>query len=192
MTLHDVPLRCGCGHIRGVARDVAAPEGFRFLCYCHDCQAFARFLGRPDVLDPSGGTDIFQMPAARVQLTAGADALRCVRFSPRVLRWYAECCRTPIANTGGPGFPIVALIHSFMDHSGGSRDQALGRPLCRIFERSARGPLPTSAPPPPSVRIFALRGWRMIRWRMRGLHRPSPFFDDLGKPRAQPRVIDRR
>ena len=26
--------------------------GFRFVCYCKDCQAFARFLDRADVLDP--------------------------------------------------------------------------------------------------------------------------------------------
>ena len=60
---------------------------------------FARFLERPDVLDPAGGTDIFQMPSGCVKLTAGMDALRCLRLSNKVLRWYADCCRTPIANT---------------------------------------------------------------------------------------------
>ena len=52
-----------------------------------------------DVLDEAGGTDIFQMPLGRVKLIAGTDALRCLSFSGKVLRWYAECCRTPIANT---------------------------------------------------------------------------------------------
>jgi Family of unknown function (DUF6151) len=190
--MQDVPLRCRCGHMHGIARDVSRSEGFRFVCYCHDCQAFARFLERLDVLDPSGGTDIFQMPPARVRLTAGTDALGCVRFSSKVFRWYAGCCRTPIANTAGPGFPIVAIIHSFMDHSRVSRDEALGRPLCRIYERSASQPPPADAPPPPSVRVFALRGWRMISWRLRGLHRPSPFFDEItGAPLAQPRILSR-
>jgi hypothetical protein len=95
---------------------------------------FARFLGRTDVLDPAGGTDIFQMPPARIRLTAGTDALRCLRLSDNVLRWYADCCRTPIANTAaGPRFPLAAVIHSFMDHeaSGRSRDEVLGPPLCR-------------------------------------------------------------
>src|SRR5262249_49832287 len=56
----DLPLRCRCGRVRGVASDVSSSSGFRFVCYCEDCQAFARFLERPDVLDPAGGTDIFQ------------------------------------------------------------------------------------------------------------------------------------
>jgi hypothetical protein len=40
----DVPLRCRCGHVRGTAREVSPSTGFRFVCYCTDCQAFARFL----------------------------------------------------------------------------------------------------------------------------------------------------
>ena len=95
----DLPLRCRCGRMRGVASNVSPSTGFRFVCYCEDCQAFARFLDRTDVLDPAGGTDIFHMPPGRVKLTAGTDAMRCLRLSDKVLRWYTECCRTPIANT---------------------------------------------------------------------------------------------
>jgi hypothetical protein len=40
----DVQLRCKCGHVRGIAQEVARYAGFRFVCYCEDCQAFARFL----------------------------------------------------------------------------------------------------------------------------------------------------
>jgi hypothetical protein len=46
----NVPLRCRCGRVRGVASDVSRSTGFRFICYCKDCQAFAHFLGRADVL----------------------------------------------------------------------------------------------------------------------------------------------
>ena len=111
----DLPLRCRCGRMRGVASDVSPSTGFRFVCYCKDCQAFARFLERADVLDPAGGTDIFQMPPGRVRLTAGTDALRCLRLSNKVLRWYTNCCRTPIANTAArPHFPVIGVVHSFM------------------------------------------------------------------------------
>src|SRR6266480_2754595 len=133
----DLPLRCRCGRMRGVASDVSPSTGLRVVCYCKDCQAFARFLERPDVLDPAGGTDIFQMPPGRVKLTAGTDAMRCLRLSNKVLRWYTDCCRTPIANTpAGPRFPVIGVVHSFMDHAadGRSRDEALGPPLCRIYE----------------------------------------------------------
>jgi Family of unknown function (DUF6151) len=47
----DLPLRCRRGRMRGVASDVSPSTGFRFVCYCKDCQAFARFLERADVLD---------------------------------------------------------------------------------------------------------------------------------------------
>jgi hypothetical protein len=189
----DVPLRCRCGRVQGIAIDASPSSGFRFVCYCKDCQAFARFLDRADVLDLAGGTDIFQMPPARVNLTAGTDAMRCLRFSGKVLRWYTDCCRTPIANTAaGPRFPIVAVIHSFMDHDadGRSRDDVLGPPLCRIFEGSAVGPLPPKAPPPPSLRVFAGRASKMLGWWARGLARPTPFFDERTKaPLSVPRVL---
>ena len=189
----DLPLRCQCGHVRGIASDVSPPSGFRFVCYCKDCQAFARFLERLDVLDPAGGTDIFQMPPARVKLSAGTDAVRCLRLSDKgVLRWYADCCRTPIGNTAGPRFPVVGLIHSFISREadGRSRDEALGAPLCRIYERSAVGPLPPNAPAPPSLGIFALRASRILGWWLRGLGRPTPFFDDdTNAPLSLPRVL---
>jgi hypothetical protein len=181
--------------MRGVAREVSPATGFRFVCYCKDCQAFARFLGQADVLDPASGTDIFHVPPGRVKLTAGTDALRCLRLSDKVLRWYAECCRTPIANTPArPGFPVIGMVHSFMDHAadGRSRDEALGPPLCRIFERSAVGPLPPNAPPPPSLGLFARRGSKLLGWWVRGLGRPTPFFDEREAPRAVPRVLTPR
>jgi hypothetical protein len=189
---YSLPLRCRCGHVHGVANDVAPNSGFRFVCYCKDCQAFARFLERPDVLDQAGGTDIFHMPAGRVKLSAGTDAVRCLQFSSKVFRWYAGCCRTPIANSAGPRFPVVGLIHSFMNHDadGRSRDEVLGAPLCRIFARSAVGPLPSNAPPPPSLGLFALRGSKLFGWWLRGLARPNPFFDGhTNAPLAAPRAF---
>jgi Family of unknown function (DUF6151) len=187
----DLPLACRCGHVRGVAHGLAPSACFRFICYCQDCQAFARFLKRPDVLDAAGGTDILHVPTGRVELTAGADAVRCLRFSGRVFRWYAECCRTPIANTAGPRFPVVGLISAFMGQPDGrSREDVLGLPLCRIFGRSAVGPLPANAPPPPSLRLFLQRAWRLFGWWWRGLGRPTPFFDaQTGKPLSAPYVF---
>jgi Family of unknown function (DUF6151) len=191
--LWDLPLRCWCGHVSGVASRVSPSTGFRFVCYCYDCQAFARFLDRPDVLDSAGGTDIFQMPPGRVKLTAGTDAVRCLSLSRKVLRWYTDCCRTPIANTvAGPRFPVVALIHSFVDSGseGRSRGETLGPPLCRIYERSAVGPLPPTAPARPSFGVFARRASRILGWWLCGLARPNPFFDNrTGAPHSVPGVL---
>ena len=176
-----LPLRCRCGKVRGTASEVAAASGFRFVCYCTDCQKFARFLERPDVLDGAGGTDIFQMPIGRVKLIAGTDKIRCLRLSGKVYRWYTDCCRTPIGNTAGPRFPVIGLIHCFMDHEadGRSRDELLGTKLCRIYERSATAPLLPDAPPPLSLAFFPKRAATLLSWWWRGLARPNPFFDAL-------------
>jgi Family of unknown function (DUF6151) len=191
----DISLRCRCGRVRGTARSVSPSAGFRFVCYCSDCRAFAHFLERADALDAAGGTDIFHMAAGRVTLTAGADALRCLRLrdGTKVLRWYADCCRTPVANTAASArFPVVALIRSFMDCEavGQSRDELLGPPLCRIYEGSALAPLPSNAPPPPSFGLFARRATKLLGWWARGLGRPHPFFDEhTNAPLSAPRVL---
>jgi hypothetical protein len=195
----DLTLSCRCGRARGLAREIAPSAGFRLVCYCKDCQAFARFLEghaptqESDVLDAAGGTDIFQMPTGRLTLTAGTDAVRCLRLSTKgILRWYADCCRTPLANTAGSRFPVVGLIHSFMGEAadGHFRKQALGPPVCRIYECSAVAPLPPDAPAPASWSIFASRGAAMLGWWLRGLGRPNPFFDaHTGAPLSAPRVL---
>ncbi len=189
----NIPLQCQCGNLRGVASHVSPAGGFRFVCYCKDCQAFARFLDRTDILDAAGGADIFQMPPGRVELTAGMDALRCLSFSGKVLRWYADCCRTPIANTAArPRFPVVALIHSFMGQAadGLSRDELLGPPLCRIYDRSATGPLPLNAAPPASFGVLARRATMILRWWMGGCGQPNPFFDArTNAPRSAPHAL---
>jgi len=78
------------------------------------------------------------MPPARVKFTAGTDAMRCLRLSNKVLRWYTECCRTPIASTpAGPGFPVIGMVHCFMDHEADGRfgDDVLGPPTVGLFAR---------------------------------------------------------
>ena len=189
---YELPLRCRCGHVRGVACNVSPSLGFRLFCYCKDCQAFA-ILGRPDVPDAAGGTDIFQMPPGRLRFTRRqrriAVPLLLQKSSPVVRR----LLRTPIANRPAtPRFPLIGLIHSFMDFEGYgySRDEVLGLPLCRIHEQSAVAPLPADAPPPARLGIFAYRAAKVLGWWTRGLGRPNPLFDHgTGAPLSSPRVV---
>jgi hypothetical protein len=68
----------------------------------------------------------------------------------------------------------------------------LGPPLCRIYERSAIGPLPPNAPASPSLGVFVLRASRIFGWWLRGLGQPTPFFDDFTKaPLCVPHVLTR-
>lgn len=72
----DLSIQCHCGSVRGLARGVSRKVGIRVVCYCDDCQAFANYLGAGDtILDSHGGTDIFQMSPAALNIMHGLDNL---------------------------------------------------------------------------------------------------------------------
>lgn len=103
----DMPFRCDCGSLKG--RLETRRSAGRARCYCRDCQAYARYLGREQaLLDGNGGTEIIACVPGGVQFTVGVDRLACVSLGERgLLRWHAQCCRTPIGNTprGSPQRP---------------------------------------------------------------------------------------
>jgi hypothetical protein len=187
----DVPLRCACGKIRGVAEALASSEGTRCICYCGDCQAFARFLGRDGILDAWGGTDIWQMSPGKMRLEIDGESLRCVRLSAEGMhRWYCGECKTPIANTLTAIIPFVGVVHSFMDHpsSGASRDELLG-PGHPVQTDTAYG---EGAPKQQSSAIFRvlLRTMGMVVGRkILGRGRTSPFFEKSGEPKVKPQIL---
>ncbi len=192
----DLPVRCACGALRGIVRGLSGDRGNRVVCYCRDCQSFAYYLGRADqILDPHGGTDIFQTSPARLEFTEGGDRLACMRLTPGgLLRWYAACCRTPIGNTvARRQVPFVGLIHSCMDHTsdGRSRDEALGPIRARVHVRSAKGdPRPPGAPQRAPVMMIPRFLWMILVARVKGDHVRSPFFEPTsGAPVTTPHVL---
>src|SRR5262249_31767225 len=109
--MHNAELRCRCGGVRGRVKDAAPQTVNRLVCYCDDCQAFAHHLGRADLLDPHGGTDIVQVAPASVAFDEGADRIEGVRLGPKGLyRWYAKCCNTPVGNTVSPAVAFVGIV----------------------------------------------------------------------------------
>jgi hypothetical protein len=189
----QLPLRCRCGLVRGTATDVSPRTGTRLFCYCDDCQAYARFLARQDVLDAHGGTEIFHLTPSQIAITEGEEHLRCLRLSPKgMLRWFAGCCNTPIGNTISARLPFVGLVDCFIDHAadGRSRDEALGPPV-RIHGRFARGGGgPDGTHPSASMGLLARSVGHLVRAWLAGKGRPSPFFDDTtGVPCVAPRVL---
>jgi hypothetical protein len=138
----DVPLSCACRKLRGTALDVAPGNGCRVVCYCDDCQAFARFLGRSDITDAWGGTDVLQVAPRSLRLDDPSGVLACVRLSPKGMhRWYCAECRTPIGNAMSARVPFVGLIHCFMDHASDerTRDELLGPPYYSQGKFAAAG-----------------------------------------------------
>jgi hypothetical protein len=187
----DLPLRCRCGKLEGAAVGVAAENGNRLLCFCDDCQVYARHLGTEGIVDARGATDLFQTAPARIRLGAGREHLRCVRLSEKgLLRWYAGCCRTPIGNTlASPRVPFIGLTMPFVAAGAAERDAALGPPTALLFGRFAVGGAPPGAPAKAPSRLV-LRSARLLlgAW-LRGESRPHPFFDASGTPLAAPHVL---
>lgn len=190
----DLPLQCACGSVRGTAIDVSPQRGNRLVCMCDDCQAFAHWLERaPQVLDDNGGTDIYQMTPAQLRITEGADQVRCMRLSSKgLMRWYAGCCKTPIANTlASPRAPFTGVVHAFMDHQGDgrSRGEVLGPVRVRVQGRFGRGELPPGTHPRAPLGFILRFMGRLLGGALRRAHRPSPFFDDAGRPVAPPTIL---
>ena len=186
----DLPLRCRCGTVRGVARNVATSTVNRCFCYCDDCQAFAHFLDRADdVLDAHGGTEITQMSQANVGFTAGVDKVAAMRLSPKgMIRWYASCCRTPIGNTmPTSALPFIGVIKAFVD----APSAALGPVRGRGFAKSAKGG--RAAVPHdglPELVMVARVLAKVLRWRLRNDHKRSALLDAVtGKPVVEPQVL---
>lgn len=185
----DLPLACRCGAVRAVARGVTPQIGNHCVCYCNDCQAFAKALDRPELLDANGGTDVFQLSQARLEFTQGVDRVACLRLGPKGLaRWYASCCNTPIGNTlATPGIPFVGLLRSFIAEPA---SDALGPVRVRAYRERATGDVAAIPPDNQSLSTMLLRAFGlMLAWRLRGDHKRSPFFDAAGAPIVAPRVL---
>ena len=86
----DVELECKCGAIHGLCRGVSASTVNRVICLCIDCQTFAHHLGRGDLLDENGGSDIIQVAPCTVTFDRGTDKIAALRLGPKgPYRWYA-------------------------------------------------------------------------------------------------------
>src|SRR5882672_7310701 len=134
------PLRCLCGTIQG--RVDAEHSASRAVCYCRDCQAFARFLGRQDeILNGQGGTEIIATLPRFVHFAEGKDNLACMSLGEKgLLRWYAACCRTPIGNTPRDRkISYVGLVSTCLAGAGTSLEESFGPLKIALNTNSARG-----------------------------------------------------
>ncbi len=105
----EVQVRCRCGEVVGVVTNASPQKVNRVICYCDDCQAFAHQLGRADLLNAQGGSDIVQVAPASLTFIKGQNRIAGVRLTPKGLfRWHTTCCNTPVGNTLGPRSPSSA------------------------------------------------------------------------------------
>jgi len=170
----EAKLSCRCGAVQGVVTNATPQSVNRVVCYCEDCQAFLHQLGRADLLDAQGGTDIVQVAPASLTFIKGLDRIAGLRLTPKGLfRWHTTCCSTPVGNTMGPAIPFVGIVAQTF---GAERAQsAFGAPIGAILGKYAIG-----TPPVGSTGInlgLLLRAIaKVLGWRLGGRAWPHPFF----------------
>ncbi|WP_456269580.1 DUF6151 family protein [Kushneria sp. AK178] len=182
-------ISCDCHRLTGVLQPVGGIN--HCLCYCADCQAFARFLGHEArILDAQGGTRLIQTLPAGITFTRGIEHLACMRLTDKgMLRWYASCCQTPIGNTlASHHFSFVGLVHRCLEDTGVSLEKRFGPLQMVTHVKAAVGePKPVAT----GVLTGTLRVMRlMLGAHLTGRHRHTPFFDTAsGAPAVTARVL---
>jgi hypothetical protein len=181
------PLRCRCGALEGHV--LPSRSATHAVCYCRDCQAYARFLGQAGIVDEDGGTEVVAMLPARVQLTRGLTHLACLSLSERgLLRWYARCCATPIANTPrNPRVPYAGVVHSCLGDAAAIRS-TFGALRIAVNTKSARHAV-RSTPAATLIGVLGLAA-ALLGARLSGSYRRNPFFEaSSGAPIKPVRVL---
>lgn len=175
MKAREHTFQCHCGQLQG---KLAAGAGLVHLaCHCRDCQNYAQLLRNPgETLDDKGGTEVVTTLQQHISFTQGAEHLACLSLSGTgLLRWYASCCDTPIANTArDPRLSFAALLHTGLGASGAALEAKLGTRRVAVnpkhaWDRIAYSPLAALSS---TVRIVAA----VLRARLDGSWKRSPFF----------------
>ena len=112
----------------------------------------------------------------------------CVSLSPRgLLRWYAACCHTPLANTPRDWkLPYVGLVHTCLRQPD-PLERSFPQVEMRIYTKRAHGPVPGDTGL--SGKLHFLRMvMRLTGMRLTGAYKSTPLFSANGEPVAQPRV----
>ena len=175
---NDMTVRCECGSVEGVAHKMSGGHVNRVTCYCIWCQAFAEYLGKADsMLDEDGGSDLFQISPGQLEITKGAEFITSLRLSPKgPVRWYADCCKSNLANTfGSPSVPFMAMHTASLEQSAETSKLAdfLGPIRARV-----NSTVPEKNSSKFAVYLMLIRYSAMLlKWRLTGEHKRSPFFN---------------
>ena len=183
--MQDIAFSCRCGQTHWSTP--ATKNVTRLICYCNDCQAFANHLGADHILESNGGSEIAQVSPRGVKISKGIENVGCLRLSPKgLMRWYAGCCDTPMANTlANPGVPFVGLL---LGNCVGSTSH-FGSVVAYVNTKGARG----SDAPTKDVglaKVVANFAKRAAVARLNGAYKDSPFFTFPARnPIATPNVL---
>lgn len=184
-------IQCDCGTLQAELTAFPHNSPGRLMCYCADCQAYLNRLGRAELLDDWGGSEVIPVYPSEFRIISGADKLCCNRLSARGLnRWSASCCNAPIVNTPA-GFPWAGILRSAYDASDPAALDRMGKVRSRIMGKDAKPDAP--------FRISDKIGFAdmlvvlpfIVKGKLLGKHKPSPFFAEDGKtPVVEPVLLE--
>ncbi len=188
----DVEIECRCGKVQGWLRDASPRTVNHVVCYCDDCQAYAHHLGRADLLDAHGGTELVQAAPRAVSFDRGTENVKGVHLRPKGLfRWYASCCSTPLGNTATPSVPFVGIPCGVLRglDAPAARETTFGRSW-GLLGKFAIGEPPAGSTKP-NLRGFAKVARLVLGWKLRGKAWPHPFFERSGAARYAMTTLSR-
>ena len=170
----DAVWSCECGLV-----EARVPiDGFRLVCYCESCREFVARLGCGERLNTAGGNDLIQVDPSRVEIH-GVEHLRWLKITEKgPMRWYAQCCGTPMANTlSTKKIPFASFQVA---------DIVSEAPLPEIRAHvNLKGAVARVEEPLGSVRpLIASFLGRVVRAWIVGSWRKTPFFKADGSPVA--------
>jgi hypothetical protein len=148
-------------------------------------------LGRADeILDSNGGSDVIQTVPANVTFTEGQQVLACMRLSEKgLVRWYANCCNTPIGNTlANYRISFIGLVHSCLKDPHRTLTESFGPVRMRSFTKGAKVAVKSD-----SIAMIGgiLRFTAMVmRARISGDYKRTALFSpDTGDPVVAPKTL---
>ena len=164
--------KCNCGDVELA---VEPGDGTRLVCYCTSCQDCANRFGGGDSLDAAGGTDLFQTAPETVKIVKGQSNLSWIKLTPKgPHRWHTTCCDTPMANTlGTRAIPFTTVLAHNIDDKA-----SLGPIVARVNRASATQNI--DGEHGSMGKVIRPLLWRMLRSRLSGRYKQSPFFASDG------------
>lgn len=183
-------IQCECGTFRARLKAFPGNTPGRLVCYCDDCQKYLHHIGRADLLDANGGTEVIPAYPRDVEILSGIEQLRCTRLSSRGLfRFSTACCNTPIVNTA-PGKAWAGFFRRAYGVGNASEiDRVLGPVRSRIMGRYAKGTPPAGTPDTFDAKAMITVLPFMLKGSLAGKGRPSPFFPDGRTPVATAHIV---
>ena len=180
---------CNCGKLQGQIK--RTKDVNRCVCYCADCQGFARYLQREnEILDRMGGTSIIQTTQENITFSEGMENLACIRLTETgLLRWYTSCCNTPIGNTPADfKISFIGLIHNCLSSDRDLLYKEFGDKCMHVNTKYALG----KNKPKPRFILGTLRVITMIlKTRFNDSYKNTPLFASelSGVPIVNPEIL---